>query len=655
MFLISRKENYEMDYKVINNLRCLSIDMINNAKSGHPGICLGAATILYTLLSKHLEFNRKELEWINRDRFIMSAGHGAPLLYASMYMLDLLTLDDIKDLRKLNSLTPGHPEIKTPFIEMSTGPLGQGVASSVGFALSETYIRNNITKLINHYTYVLCGDGDLEEGISYEALSLAGKLNLNKLIILYDSNNVTLDSELERTSIEDINLRFKAINFNVINVDGDSVKDIDNAINKAKNSDRPTIIVCKTIIGKYSFEEGKNTVHGKPLSEDDISNIKEQLDVYDSPFNVSMDASSYFKDTIDSRMNLIYKDWQRKYNNAKEKDREALKLLIDKKITFEMPNLDLEYENKSLRDISGNILNEVSKLFPLLLGGSADLSSSCKTNIKDSLPFSKDGSGKNIYFGIREHAMGAIMNGMALSGLHPYGSTFLVFSDYLKPAIRMSALMNLPVIYIFTHDSITVGQDGATHEPIEQLASLELIPNLYVYRPYDFNELVTSYKLILENDKPSVLVLPRDNKEISELTKGGEVEKGAYILKKNETDDYIVLLANGEELGLAIKVSNDLKSLGIDTRIVSIPCMKLYNDEDNFNPDNKDIFAITYGVSDYYYRFTKNVFGLDHFGDSGSKEELLENYGFTSKHITDEILRILNKDEEKEDGDINEE
>ena len=651
MFLISKKENYEMDYKVINNLRCLSIDMINNAKSGHPGICLGAATIIYTLFSRHLEFNRHELDWINRDRFILSAGHGAPLLYAAMYMLDLLTLDDIKNLRKLGSLTPGHPEIKTPFVEMSTGPLGQGIASSVGFALSENYIRNNLTKLINHYTYVLCGDGDLEEGISYEALSLAGKLNLNKLIILYDSNNVTLDSELERTSEEDINLRFKAINFNVINVDGDSVKDIDNAIIKAKESDRPTIIVCKTIIGKYSSLEGKNTSHGKPLDEDDISNIKKKLDIYDSPFNVSMDASSYFQDTVDSRMNLIYKDWQRKYNNAKEKDREILKLFIDKNCMFEMPNLDLEYEGKSLRDISGNILSEVAKSFPLLIGGSADLSSSCKTIIKDSEPYTKDGSGRNIYFGIREHAMAAIMNGMALSNLRPFGSTFLVFSDYMRPAIRMSALMNLPVIYIFTHDSITVGPDGATHEPIEQLYSLELIPNLYIYRPYDFNELVTSYKLILENNKPSVLVLPRDNKEISELTKGCEVENGAYIIKKEETDDYIILLANGEELGLAIKVSNDLKSLGIDTRIVSIPCMKLYKESEfDFNPQEKPVFAITFGVSDYYYKYTNNVIGLDHFGDSGTKDELLEEYGFTEKQITDYILSIINKE-----GDIDEE
>ena len=645
MFLISKKENYDMDYKVINNLRCLSIDMINNAKSGHPGICLGAATILYTLFSKHLMFNRKELDWVNRDRFIMSAGHGAPLLYSAMYMLDLLTLDDIKNLRRLGSLTPGHPEITTPFIEMSTGPLGQGVASSVGFALSEAYIRNNLTKLINHYTYVLCGDGDLMEGISYEALALAGRLNLNKLIILYDANNVTLDSELDRTTNENINLRFKAINFNVIDVDGDSVKDIDNAITKAKESDKPTLIVCHTVIGKYSSLEGTNTVHGKPLTEEDISSIKEKLDIYDSPFNVSMDASSYFQDEVDSRMNLLYKDWQRKYNNAKEKDRNLLNYFIDNKNTFDLPNLDIEYENKSLRDISGSILNEIAKSFPLLIGGSADLSSSCKTKLADFPTFDIDHKGRNIYFGIREHAMGAILNGMALSGLRPFGSTFLVFSDYLKPAIRMSALMNIPVLYIFTHDSITVGPDGATHEPIEQLASLELIPNLYVYRPYDFNELVTSYKLIFENRKPSVLVLPRENKEISELTRGGEVEKGAYILKKEETKDYIVLIANGEELGLAIKVSNDLKSINIDSRIVSVPCMKLYKDNYyDINPDNKEVFAITFGVSDYYYHFTQNVIGLDTFGASGTKEELLENYGFTEKQITDEILRILNRE-----------
>jgi transketolase len=658
MFLIPRKkENFEMDYKVINNLRGLSIDMINNAKSGHPGICLGAAAVLYTLFSRHLSFNRKDLDWINRDRFILSAGHGAPLLYSIMYMLDILTMEDIKSLRVLNSKTPGHPEVDIPFVEMTTGPLGQGVASSVGMAISEAHLNATMGNIIDHYTYVLAGDGDLMEGVSYEALALAGKLNLNKLIILYDSNDVTLDGDLDKSSIEDVNARFKAINFDVHTVDGDSVREIDNAITKAKKSDRPSIIICKTVIGKYSENEGSNVVHGKPLSTDDISNIKTKLDLYDSPFTVSMDAATYLTDQIDARMNLEYKDWKRRYNNLKESRLNDLKPLIDQNSKYEMENIILDYEGKSLRDLSNAILNEVANKFPLLIGGSADLSSSCKTNLSNYPVFDKNNyRGRNIYFGIREHAMGSILNGMALSGLRPFGSTFLVFSDYLRPAIRMSALMNLPVIYIFTHDSITVGEDGKTHQPIEQLASLELIPNLYVYRPFDVNELIASYKDILENSRPSVLVLPRDNKEISELTKGGNVNKGAYILKKEETDDYIVLLSNGEELGLTIKVSEELKSIGIDSRIVSIPCPQLYYDNPyDFNPDNKEVYAITYGVPDYYYRFTKNVIGIESFGASAKKEDVLENFGFTSKIIVDSILNKGKKEEDENEKNINEE
>ncbi len=658
MFLIPRKkENFEMDYKVINNLRGLSIDMINNAKSGHPGICLGAAVVLYTLFSRHLSFNRKDLDWINRDRFILSAGHGAPLLYSIMYMLDILTMEDIKSLRVLNSKTPGHPEVDIPFVEMTTGPLGQGVASSVGMAISEAHLNATMGNIIDHYTYVLAGDGDLMEGVSYEALALAGKLNLNKLIILYDSNDVTLDGDLDKSSIEDVNARFKAINFDVHTVDGDSVREIDNAITKAKKSDRPSIIICKTVIGKYSENEGSNVVHGKPLSTDDISNIKTKLDLYDSPFTVSMDAATYLTDQIDARMNLEYKDWKRRYNNLKESRLNDLKPLIDQNSKYEMENIILDYEGKSLRDLSNAILNEVANKFPLLIGGSADLSSSCKTNLNNYPVFDKNNyRGRNIYFGIREHAMGSILNGMALSGLRPFGSTFLVFSDYLRPAIRMSALMNLPVIYIFTHDSITVGEDGKTHQPIEQLASLELIPNLYVYRPFDVNELIASYKDILENSRPSVLVLPRDNKEISELTKGGNVNKGAYILKKEETDDYLVLLSNGEELGLTIKVSEELKSIGIDSRIVSIPCPQLYYDNPyDFNPDNKEVYAITYGVPDYYYRFTKNVIGIESFGASAKKEDVLENFGFTSKIIVDSILNKGKKEEDENEKNINEE
>ena len=638
------KEDFKKDYKVINNMRALAIDMIDNAKSGHPGICLGAATILYTLYSKHLSFNREDLNWYNRDRFILSAGHGAPLFYSLLYLLGIITLDDIKSLRKLDSITPGHPEITTPMVDMSTGPLGQGIASSVGMAIAERYLNATYNKnLINHYTYVLCGDGDLMEGISYEAMALASKLKLNKLIILYDSNDVTLDGKLSNSSTEDVITRFKALNFNILVVDGDSVKEIDLAIDRAKESIMPTIIICKTVIGKYSKNAGTNIVHGKPLEKEDISKIKEKLDIYDSPFTVSNDAIDYLKETIDQRMYLVLRDWERKYNNLREEEKDKLDKLFQLDNPYTVGNLDFSYEGLSLRDISGNILNCLSKEFPLLMGGSADLSSSCKTWIKEEKAFEANNyRGRNINFGIREHAMGAIMNGMALSGLRSYGSTFLVFSDYLRPAIRMSAIMNLPVLYIFTHDSFTVGEDGITHEPIEQLASLELIPNLYIYRPYDANELLASYRDILSKKRPSVLVLPRDNKEISELTKNNKIEDGAYIIKHEETKDFITLIANGEELGLAILASADLKALGYDTRVISIPCMQNYLDRNNFDIiPKKKVVAITFGSKDYYYRFTRNVIGMDSFGLSASKDILLDHFGYTEEKLFNKIIEIV--------------
>ena len=643
MFFKSNFDEYKEDEKIVSHLRCLAIDMIDNAKSGHPGICLGAAPILYTLYSRHLSFDRNNPNWYNRDRFILSAGHGAPLLYSMLYMLGVLNLDDVKNLRQLNSITPGHPEITTPFVDMATGPLGQGIASSVGMAIAERYLNSTYNKdLINHYTYVLCGDGDLEEGISYEALSLASRLKLNKLIILYDSNNVTLDGRLDISSSEDVITRFKALNFNILVVDGDSIKEIDYAITRAKESTMPTIIICKTIIGKFSKDEGSNVVHGKPLSKEDIKNIKEKLDMYESPFTLSNDSVEYLKSLIDKRMYLVLRDFERKYEDLRESDKEKIDKLFNLDTTYNLGNIDFDYEELSLRDISGNILNSISKDFPLLIGGSADLSSSCKTKLKNEKDFDYNScNGRNINFGIREHAMGAIMNGMALSGLRSFGSTFLVFSDYLRGSIRMSALMNLPVIYIFTHDSITVGEDGATHEPIEQLASLDLIPNLYVYRPYDVNELLASFRDILKSKHPSVLVLPRDNKGISELTKNNRIEDGAYILKKEETNNYITLLGNGEELGTIINVSNSLNAEGFDTRIVSMPCKKNYlNKNLNLIPSKKSI-AITYGVSDYYYKFTKNVIGINEFGKSAKKEDLLNYFGFTEEKLIERIKDIV--------------
>ena len=644
MIFKKEKEENKDDYRVINNMRGLSLDAINKANSGHPGICLGAATILYTLYSKHMMLDLDNPKWFNRDRFVLSAGHGAPLFYSMLYMLGLITLEDIKDLRSLGSITPGHPEINTPLVDMATGPLGQGIASAVGMAIAERYLNSTYSKsLINHHTYVLCGDGDLMEGVSYEALALASRLKLNKLIILYDSNDITLDGKLANTSSEDVITRFKALNFNIIVVDGDSVIEIDDAITRCKDSTMPSIIICKTVIGKYSSLEGNNAVHGKPLDTEEISKVKAKLEILDSPFTVSNDASNFFKDTIKLRMHYTLREWNRKYENLKEEEKSKFDKLFNLDCLYNLGNIDFEFDKLSLRDISGNILNAISKEFPLLIGGSADLSSSCKTYLKEEKVFESGSySGRNINFGIREHAMGSILNGMALLGLRPFGSTFLVFSDYLRPAIRMSALMNLPVLYIFTHDSITVGEDGATHEPIEQLASLELIPNLYVYRPYDVNELLSCYRDILKNSHPSVLVLPRDNKGISELTKNNKIEDGAYILKKEETNNFVTLIANGEEIGLVMQVSDNLNALNIDTRIISIPCMQNFIDKDDFSiiPKRK-VIGITFGVKDYYYKFTDKVIGMDTFGISAKKEDVLNHFSFNADLITEKIKDYL--------------
>lgn len=640
--ILNNKIDYEMDYKGVNTLRGLAIDMINNANSGHPGICLGAASIMYTLFKRHMNISLDNLDLITRDRFIFSAGHGVPLFYSILYMLDILTLDDLKSLRKIDSKTPGHPEyLKTPLVEMSTGPLGQGVGSSVGVALGESYLNKKTNGVIDYYTYVLCGDGELEEGITYEALSLAGNLKLNKLIVFLDYNSVTLDSDLKTSSCEDIKKRFESINFNVIETK-DDVLAIDNAISMAKESNLPSVIIVKTIIGAYSKNEGKNVVHGKPLDEDDILNIKEKLGIHQTPFTISQDVVDDFKKTVKERGEEYLKNWNKKYEKSNSK--ELIDKLINKENTYDLTNINFEYENKSLRELSGNILNQIANDFDLLIGGSADLSSSCKTNLVSESIFSADNhEGRNIYFGIREHAMASIMNGLALSGLRPFGSTFLTFSDYMRPSIRMSALMNLPVLYIFTHDSITVGEDGPTHHAIEHLASLELIPNLKVYRPYDLNELIGCYIEIMKNKEPSALILPRENKEISKNTKTNEIENGMYVLVEPETEDYINLIANGEELGLVIEVAKNLKEINIDTKVLSVPCMKNINDKLKKELKEKRTIGVTLGVKEYFYSLTNEVIGINKFSLSGSREELLDYFGYTPQKLESKILELLNK------------
>lgn len=640
MFNTKNKNNYELDYKGVNIIRGLSIDMINNANSGHPGMCLGAASIIYTLFKRHMNISLDNLDFYNRDRFVLSAGHGVPLLYSILYMLDLLTLDDLKKLRKIGSKTPGHPEyLKTPLVEVSTGPLGQGVGNAVGMALTSKYLSKETNNLVDYYTYVLCGDGELLEGITYEALSLAGTLKLNNLIVLVDNNHVTLDNDLEVSSCENLKKRFESINFSYQEIDDDVVS-IDNAITNAKNSNLPSVIVVKTKIGAYSKLEGKNIVHGKPLDEDDILSIKEKLNLHQTPFTINQDVKNDFLETVSKRGRDVYKKWIKKYEKSSYL---ILDKIINKENTYDITSINVEYENKSLRDLSGSILNIIATNFPLLIGGSADLSSSCKTNLVNEGIFSPNSANRNIYFGIREHAMASIINGIALCGLRPYASTFLTFSDYMRPSIRMSAMMNLPVLYIFTHDSITVGEDGPTHHPIEQLPSLELIPNLKIYRPFDLNELIGSYIEIFKDNKPSALILPRDNKNISKETLINKIESGMYIVRQEESEDYINLISNGEELGLVLEVSKNLKEIGIDNRVYSVPCFKNIKLKDKEELKKKKTIAITFAYPNYFYGLADEVIGIDKFSLSGNKEELLNYFKFTHQELVSKILEILNK------------
>ncbi|MBQ8892649.1 MAG: transketolase [Bacilli bacterium] len=643
MFIIGKEEkNYEIDEKGVNNLRGLALDMIVNAGSGHGGIILSSAPIVYTLFKYHMNIDINNLDFVNRDRFVFSAGHGVPLLYGIDYFLDLLTLDDLKSLRKINSKTPGHPEFGTPLVDFSSGALGQGIATSVGYAIASKYLDKKTNNLVDYYTYVLCGDGELEEGITYESLALAGTLNLNNLIVLVDLNEVTLDNKLNVSSSEDLKKRFESIDFNVIECD-DSVKNINESIETAKNkNDKPTVIFIKTKIGLYSKYEGTNKAHGMVPDAEDLKNIKEKLGLFESSFTVNASVVSEFKEEVLERGKNKVLEFEEKYQKLENKD--LIDKIIQNKNTYSLGNLDIEYDRKSLRELSGELLNIIANDFDLLIGGSADLSSSCKTNLKEFDTFSSSNYlGRNIYFGIREHASAAIINGMALAGLRPFTSTFLVFSDYMRTGIRESALMNLPVLYIFTHDSITVGRDGPLHQPIEQLTSLELIPNLKVYRPFDLNELIGCYKEIFEHKNPSCLILPRESKEISEYTKSSGVVDGIYEVIPNDTDNFINLIANGEELGIVLKVSKNLKEIGVDNKVFSIPCKKNIKINTNELFMGRKTIGITLGSPNYFFNITNDVIGMNEFGKSGSNTELLEEFGFTEEKLVNQILELLKK------------
>ena len=564
----------KMDYLAINSIKMLALDMINKAGSGHPGIVLGAAPIIYALYKEHLDVIPSNPNWINRDRFVMSAGHGSALLYSCLYHMGYnIEVEELKHFRQISSLTPGHPEVKvTPGVDVSTGPLGQGVGMAVGMALSERYL-NSIVKiedknssLIDYYTYCLCGDGDLMEGVSYEALSFASTQNLNKLILLYDKNNVSLDSDTKKTFTEDIEIRFEALDFNIINVkNGGDYKEISKAIKQAKKSSRPSIIICNTTIGKDSKLEGTNTVHGKPLDSEDLANIRNKYKITNEAFEVSKEVLDYLQNYVNKRVSKKYLEWQEEYTNIKEENSNlhALVNLLERNafvIDFDDTKFKISDEyRETLRESNHKIMNFISPKSPFFLGGSADLSSSCKTNLdKSTIQSEENPVGKNIYFGVREHAMGAILNGMALSNLKVFGSTFLSFSDYLKPAIRMSALMNLPVTYIFTHDSVYVGQDGPTHEPVEQLSMLRTIPNFITFRPADINEIMGSWEYILKNNCPTALVISKEERSKQKNTNAKFVKYGAYMVRKEKYHLDGIIIATGQELEMAMDISREL-------------------------------------------------------------------------------------------------
>lgn len=652
---ILKKEVDVSDERIVNNIRALGIDMIDNAKSGHPGVVLGAAPILYSLYAYHLKIDPKDDKWINRDRFVLSGGHASALLYSTLFMAGYdLSIDDLKNFRQLNSKTPGHPEYGvTPGVDVSTGPLGQGIANAVGMAISEVYLRNYFGKdLIDYNTYVLCGDGDLMEGVSYEAMSLAGHLKLNKLIVLHDSNDISLDGEVSNAFNENLLDRLESMDWNYIKVsNGEDVVAINGAIEKAKLADKPTFIEVKTTIGKYSELEGTNKVHGSPLSKEDIAKIKKKLSVRNVPFSVSDEAITNMQELISERCKEVKDAWTDILANIDDDKKEYINHLDNIHDAIKLKDLYYDFNDEkkeATRNASGKIINSIASVYSLIMGGSADLASSTKTKIDNEFFCSDKPGDRTIWFGVREHAMGSIANGMALSGITPFVSTFLSFSDYMRPAIRMSAMMNLPVVYVFSHDSISVGEDGPTHQPVEQLISLRCIPNLDVYRPADINETLGAYRNILEERRPSVVVLGRNKVDILDTTSINDIRYGAYIIEKEQKDLEGIIISTGEEIELAKKVWKNLNDKGIGIRLVSMPSMECFErQDDNYQesvlPSNIKKFVIEASSSYSWYKYTSKeyMFTVDNFGKSGKRCDVLHEYGFLEKDIELKIEELL--------------
>lgn len=654
--------NNYIDNECIKTLRVIGAEMITKAKSGHPGIVLGAAPIIHTLFTRHLNIDSNDEKWFDRDRFILSAGHGSALLYLMLHFSGFkIPMKELMNFRQKGSLTPGHPEYgHTSGVEMTTGPLGQGISTAVGFAVAEAHLAAKFNKqncdIINHNTYVLCGDGDLQEGISMEAMSLAGHLGLNKLIVLYDSNDIQLDGTVSLTASDSIENKAKAMNWNYLRVeDGNDVDLIDEAIKEAKISTKPTLIEIKTEIGYGAPNSGESSVHGKPLTEDEIAQLKENLDSKQMSFTAKEEVIEYYRKTIiergsqaNSSWNYLMSEYAKKYNE----DYEILNQYMFDEIKLDsyegMPEFEVG-SSVSTRVVMGKVLDWLSSKLPYLVGGSADLTPSTMVKGADGIFSKVNPTGRNIKFGVREHAMAAITNGITLhGGLRGFCAGFFVFSDYMKPAIRLAAIMNLPSLFFFSHDTVCVGEDGPTHQPIEQLTMFRSMPNTNVFRPADAKEMASALILSIDNKiNPTIIVSSRQNLEVLDCTDFDGVSKGAYIAFEPKGTPSALFVTCGSELSLCIKVAKKLEAIDKYVRVVSMPSMYLFEKQSDEYKNYilpKRItkrMAVEMGATMSWYKYASNVHGIDEFGQSMPLKCISEEYGFTEEVLFNEFLEIL--------------
>ncbi|MFD1953509.1 transketolase [Paenibacillus thailandensis] len=662
-------QTQQLDQLTIDTIRTLSIDAINEANSGHPGLPMGAAPMAYALWANQMKHNPGDSKWFNRDRFVLSAGHGSALLYSLLHLFGYgVSIEDLKSFRKLNSKTPGHPELgHTDGVEATTGPLGQGIATAVGMAMAEAHLAAKFNRddfpVVDHYTYALVGDGCLMEGVAYEAMSMAGHMKLGKLVVLYDSNDISLDGELNLSFSENIQKRAESVNWQYLRVeDGNDVAAITRAIEEAKkNTDQPTIIEIRTIIGYGSPKvAGTNKAHGNPLGAEEAKATKQAYGWnYEENFYVPDEVKAYmqtFKDKGDAEQSV----WNRLIASYKEAYPELAQELLDAisgKVLIDAKDV-LTFDSSkaiSTRVASGNAINHYVKSVRSIFGGSADLSHSTMTDITGEKTFAVESyAGRNIYFGVREHAMGAAGNGMAIhGGVKPFVSTFFVFNDYLRPSIRLAAIQKLPITYVFTHDSIAVGEDGPTHEPVEQLAALRAIPGLTVIRPADANETSNAWAYALQqNDGPVALILSRQNLPVYEETKGKveQVASGAYVLAETNANPDVIYVATGSEVSLAVQAKAKLEQEGVSVRVVSMPSWELFEKQSDEYKESvlpssvKKRVVIEAGIRQGWERYAGSegkIISIDTFGASGNGNEVLAYFGFTADNAVQTAKSLL--------------